>query len=473
MANFGNLSQGASGDFDGDGLTNLQEYQYGTNPKQVNGPYTITALPVSDGTLTCAPTTVNYGGGSTCVITPNPGFHIDNVLVDAISVGAPPSYPFQIVTTNHTISATFAINPTYTITATAASGGTISPSGSVIVQYDGSQTFTIGTDPLQRAIVTDVIVDTVGQGPLTTYTFDHVLETHSIYVVVALEDPVTGSGAAPDTDGDKIDDAVDNCPRVANGLAQASTPGVGNQLDTDGDGYGDACDTCPDVYNPDQKLAVWYKDFDDDGYSDGTKYTSCHRPKVCSNNTSLIPCTPTLATIPCPDGCTGTWTETINGRFAFKSIGEKVCSNARGTSCTSDSNCSGGTCVAALKSTSGDTDDTNASIYPGAPVTNPISFVRTGYDDWLPTDGTAIRVVVNVAGGTLNSLTVQTVSNWPGKYTNHSPSAGNYTGTAYDYTCNGVQCAPGMALSGNTVDLVALDYGASIDRKSTRLNSSH
>ena len=32
MDNFGNLSQGASGDYDNDGLTNLQEYQVGTNP---------------------------------------------------------------------------------------------------------------------------------------------------------------------------------------------------------------------------------------------------------------------------------------------------------------------------------------------------------------------------------------------------------------------------------------------------------
>jgi hypothetical protein len=32
MANFGNLSQVAPGDFDNDGLTNLQEYQLGTNP---------------------------------------------------------------------------------------------------------------------------------------------------------------------------------------------------------------------------------------------------------------------------------------------------------------------------------------------------------------------------------------------------------------------------------------------------------
>src|SRR5258708_35340594 len=32
MAYFGNLNQTAIGDFDGDGLTNLQEYLYGTDP---------------------------------------------------------------------------------------------------------------------------------------------------------------------------------------------------------------------------------------------------------------------------------------------------------------------------------------------------------------------------------------------------------------------------------------------------------
>jgi hypothetical protein len=36
---FGNLSQGPNGDPDGDGLTNLQEYQGGTNPTIYNSSY--------------------------------------------------------------------------------------------------------------------------------------------------------------------------------------------------------------------------------------------------------------------------------------------------------------------------------------------------------------------------------------------------------------------------------------------------
>ena len=62
----------------------------------------------------------------------------------------------------------------------------------------------------------------------------------------------------PDADGDRINDAFDNCPTVPNPTQTDSDgDGVGdacdncrtipnaNQIDTDGDGTGDACDGCP------------------------------------------------------------------------------------------------------------------------------------------------------------------------------------------------------------------------------------
>lgn len=47
---------------------------------------------------------------------------------------------------------------------------------------------------------------------------------------------------AVDSDGDGVDDAVDNCPLVWNQ----------SQADMDNDGAGDACDNCPTITNVDQ-----------------------------------------------------------------------------------------------------------------------------------------------------------------------------------------------------------------------------
>ncbi len=58
----------------------------------------------------------------------------------------------------------------------------------------------------------------------------------------------------PDSDGDGVPDAIDNCPAVPNGLAEAAIPHVGNQTDSDGDGEGDACD--PDDDNDSSGLTL-------------------------------------------------------------------------------------------------------------------------------------------------------------------------------------------------------------------------
>ncbi len=67
---------------------------------------------------------------------------------------------------------------TYTITASAGTGGSISPSGQVSVQQGATQTFTITPNTGYR--IADVTVDGVSQGPITSYTFSAVSTSHTI-----------------------------------------------------------------------------------------------------------------------------------------------------------------------------------------------------------------------------------------------------------------------------------------------------
>ena len=68
----------------------------------------------------------------------------------------------------------------WTISATAAIGGTISPSGDVMVAQGDNQTFTITPSPSYSIV--DVLVDGVSQGPITSYMFTNVQANHSISV---------------------------------------------------------------------------------------------------------------------------------------------------------------------------------------------------------------------------------------------------------------------------------------------------
>lgn len=65
-----------------------------------------------------------------------------------------------------------------TITASAGDGGSISPSGDVLVDSGADQIFTITPDA--NYILEDVLVDGVSQGAITEYTFPAVAENHTI-----------------------------------------------------------------------------------------------------------------------------------------------------------------------------------------------------------------------------------------------------------------------------------------------------
>ncbi|MCF7730616.1 MAG: carboxypeptidase regulatory-like domain-containing protein [Akkermansiaceae bacterium] len=124
---------------------------------------------------------VNGGANQTFTITADGGYAISQVLVDGVNNPAAVSsgtYTFNNISANHTIAASFVAVPSHPITASAGEDGSISPSGSVLVNKGANQTFTITPD--FGYAVADVVVDTVSQGAITSYTFTNVQGAHAI-----------------------------------------------------------------------------------------------------------------------------------------------------------------------------------------------------------------------------------------------------------------------------------------------------
>ena len=157
--------------------------------------HTITATVGANGNV--SPTgsvTVSHGSNRTFTISADVNYHVQDVLVDGVSVGAVTSYTFTNVTQNHTIQASFAIN-THTITATVGANGNVSPTGSVTVSHGSNRTFTISADVNYH--VQDVLVDGVSVGAVTSYTFTNVTQNHTIQAIFAIDKhpPVADAGA--------------------------------------------------------------------------------------------------------------------------------------------------------------------------------------------------------------------------------------------------------------------------------------
>ena len=107
----------------------------------------------------------------------------------------------------------------YTIKATAGTGGSISPSGSVSVREGRDQTFTITPD--KSYAVSNVKIDGKSIGAVKSYTFENVSRTHTIEVIFmkANGNPQTGVFVDVAT-GSYYEDAVDWA--VENGITQGT-----------------------------------------------------------------------------------------------------------------------------------------------------------------------------------------------------------------------------------------------------------
>lgn len=140
--------------------------------------FNITASAGAGGKISPSGTaTVSYGDDKTYTITPNTGYEIKSVTVDGVNKGKISSYTFNDINAAHTISATF-VKKTFSITASAGTGGKISPAGNTSVSYGDDKTFTI--TPNTGYKIESVIVDGVNKGAVGSYTFNDVTKAHTI-----------------------------------------------------------------------------------------------------------------------------------------------------------------------------------------------------------------------------------------------------------------------------------------------------
>ncbi len=136
---------------------------------------------------------MDYNADQTFSITPDDPvtYEIEDVTVNGSSVGAVSGYTFTDVTSDQTIHATFRLKPV--ITATAGENGSISPPGTVIVDYNADQTFSITTDDPVTYEIEDVTVNGSSVGAVSGYTFTDVTSDQTIHATFRLKPVITAS----------------------------------------------------------------------------------------------------------------------------------------------------------------------------------------------------------------------------------------------------------------------------------------
>jgi len=146
------------------------------------GIYTITATAHQGGTISPSGVQqVDCGDNFSFTVDPDTGYVIDNVFLNATSLGPVSVYTIYGVSKDYTINAYFT-PVTYTITASAGPNGNISPEGDIPISFGDDQTFLMLPDT--GYTVGSVIVNGVTQpGSPTSYTFYSVTGNQTISVL--------------------------------------------------------------------------------------------------------------------------------------------------------------------------------------------------------------------------------------------------------------------------------------------------
>jgi len=147
--------------------------------------YSIDAEATVGGTVTPQHSVVDYMGRQTVTITADDCYTIDSVFADGNYVGVYPTYTFNNVTADHTLTATFVRNE-YEITASVEGSGTITPAGTTTVLCGDDQIFTISPETGWHQ--TELLVDGEPLELADSYTFTDIHDNHTITAQFAINE---------------------------------------------------------------------------------------------------------------------------------------------------------------------------------------------------------------------------------------------------------------------------------------------
>lgn len=194
--------------------------------------YTITASAGTGGSISPSGTvTVNHGTEQSFTITPNTNYLVSDVLVDDVSAGPVTSYTFSNITANHTISASFAVIPTLTITTASLPSGTVGTPYSQILTATGGvppYTWSLSSGTLPNGLnlnsstgVISGIPSSSGTASFIVRATDSIATSATRNFSIAIESNDARVVGAPPTGTSTLQDAYDICPDGGTIQAQA------------------------------------------------------------------------------------------------------------------------------------------------------------------------------------------------------------------------------------------------------------
>ena len=147
--------------------------------------YTINASSNTGGTISPIGTTIiGVGDSLRYTINPNTGYIIDSLIINDTPKNISNFYTFKNINSNQKIRVFFKIK-TFNINATAGNGGTISPTGAIIVNYGNNVNFTFL--PNLGYVIDSLIVNGIKITNANSYHFDSVKSNQTIRVAFKIQ----------------------------------------------------------------------------------------------------------------------------------------------------------------------------------------------------------------------------------------------------------------------------------------------